>query len=249
MPHPDRLCVVFADTGDEHGWTYEAVSEVERACAGAGVEFIRCRAVTSLGDDLVALGQIEGVRTARADHPPLWISKGNGRGRAMHRCTRYYKVAPMRRAITAWLDRNDLPKSITKWVGYGSDEAGRAQKSLAKQDVAWESLWFPAVYAGVTRAQQRHELVEWTGRAPKFSMCVYCPFKGPDRWLRTEGADLARAVQVDEAIRDLDCVGLTDGPAYLSDRLIPVADLVRNGDPQPNLPGLESYCDGGACFL
>ena len=28
IPRPDHLCVVFADTGAEHSWTYDAVREV-----------------------------------------------------------------------------------------------------------------------------------------------------------------------------------------------------------------------------
>lgn len=249
IARPERVCVVFVDTREEHAWTYVAVDEVEAACAEAGIRFIRCEAETRLGDDLIALADVDGTRTARADHPPLFIAKGHGRGRAIHKCTKHYKVAPMRRAISTWLDENGWTKEVVKWVGYAFDEAHRATKTVGNQDVQWERLYFPAVAEGVTRAQQRADLVAWTGRAPRFSMCVFCPFKSPRRWLQTEGPDLARAIEVDEAIRDLDCIGLTDGPAYLTDRLIPVAELVRNGDPQPELPGLESYCDAGACFL
>lgn len=80
-------------------------------------------------------------------------------------------------------------------------------------------------------------------------MCTFCPFKSPKRWRETSESDLAAAIEVDEAIRDLDCIGLTEGPAFLTDRLIPIRELVERGDPQPDLPGLESYCDEGACFL
>lgn len=249
LPRPERLCVVFADTGSEHEWTYEAVREVKAACEDAAIEFIECRAETMLGDDLIALRDVEGIRTTRADHPPLWIENGNGRGRAIHKCTRHYKVAPMRRAISEWLERVGEDKIVTKWVGFAADESHRAAKTVGKQDVQWERLWFPAIAAGVTRVQQRADLANWTGRAPRFSMCVFCPFKSPQRWAQTSAADLERAIEVDEAIRDVDCIGLTDGPAFLTDRLIPIERLVREGDPQPNLPGLESYCDGGACFL
>lgn len=249
IPRPDRLCVVFADTHDEHAWTYEAVREVRTACEDAEIEFITCSAETRLGDDLIALRSVEGIGTARADHPPLWISKGTGRGKAIHKCTKHYKVAPMRRAVSDWLERNGWDKHVTKWVGFAADEAHRASRTVGKQDVQWERLWFPAIAAGVGRAQQRADLVAWTGRAPRFSMCVFCPFKSPRRWEQTGAEDLARAIEVDEAIRDLDCIGLTDGPAFLTDRLIPIERLVATGDPQPILPGLESYCDAGACFL
>lgn len=246
LARPERLCVVFADTGAEHGWTYEAVIEVERACRDAAIDFLRCAARTSIIDDLLAVGRGE---RSRVDQPPLYISKGLGRGVSEHRCTKYYKTAPMRRAVAAWLKSNGLPKKIEKWIGFASDEAHRAQKAIGKQDVRWEILAFPAVIAGIDRVAQRADLERWTGRSPKFSACVLCPKKTPRRWYQTEGADLDKAIAVDEAIRDLDCIGLTEGPAYLSDRLIPVADLVRDGDPQPDLPGLDSGCDAGGCFL
>jgi hypothetical protein len=246
IPRPEHLCVVFADTGAEHGWTYAAAAEVEAACMAAGIRFIRCAAESSITDDLLSLN---GGNVTRIDQPPLWIAKGQGRGRAMHRCTKFYKTAPMRRAVSLWLADLGLPKRVEKWIGFATDEAHRATKAIGKQDVDWEHLEFPAINLGMDRARIRADVERWTGRTPKFSMCVFCPFKSPRRWFQTEMADMETALAVDDAIRDLDCIGLTDGPAYLTDRLIPIADLVRNGDPQPDLPGLESYCDGGACFL
>jgi hypothetical protein len=247
IPRPDLICVVFADTGSEHSWTYDAVAEVKTACDAASIEFITSAAETSLCADLMGLAGADAV--TRIDQPPFWISKGHGRGRAQHRCTAHYKVAPMRRAVSEWLTRHGRAKAVEKWIGFAADEAHRATKAIGKQDVAWEHLEFPAINLGVDRTRQRADIQRWTGRTPRFSMCVFCPFKSPRRWMQTEADDLATALAVDEAIRDLDCIGLTDGPAFLTDRLIPIADLVSKGDPQPDLPGLESYCDGGACFL
>jgi hypothetical protein len=95
---------------------------------------------------------------------------------------------------------------------------------------------------------QRAELNEWIGHAPKFSMCVFCPHKTPDRWAATESKDLERAIQVDDNIRNLDEFGLTDGPAYLSDRLIPIRNLSRENPSTDDLKGTDG-CEGGRCFL
>lgn len=248
IPRPRVLIVVSADTGEEHSWTYVAMAEVEERCKQSGIPYLRCANATRLGDDLIS---IRSRGRTRVDQPPVYIAKdGGGRGQSEHRCTRHYKLAPMRRTVARWLKSKGLKKRVEKWIGFAADEAGRAIKSMGKHDLQWEVLRFPAIELGVTRAQQRADLVRWTGRAPKFSMCVCCPKKTPGRWLQTEGADLERAVQIDEAVRDsMYNVGLTDGDAYLCDRLIPVRELIERGDPQPNLPGLESYCDGGACFL
>lgn len=247
IQRPENLCVAFADTGSEHEWTYRAVLEVEAACVATGIEFIRCAADTKLRDDLLALGNANAP--TRIDQPPFWIEKGHGRGRAQHRCTKHYKVAPMRRAISDWLERLGLPKLVEKWIGFAVDEAHRATKAIGKQDVAWEHMEFPAINLGYDRVRQRADLQRWTGRVPAFSMCEECPFKSVARWQQTPPDALERVYAIDAAIRDLDCIGLTDGPAFLTDRLIPIVDLIKRGDPQPNLPGLESYCDEGACFL
>jgi hypothetical protein len=254
VERPEYLAVFSADTGDEHEWTYEAMEQVEERCQRAGIPFIRCSRLThytrdaeTLPDHVLAISR-EGK--TRAEHPPYWIElAGGGRGKIGHRCTYYFKIAPMRRAMSAWLKSIGKPKKIEQWVGFSSDEAHRAQKALKGQDVAWEKLAFPAIRLGVNRARQRAELTKWTGRAPRFSMCRKCPFKNPQRWAQTPESDLPDVYELDEAIRDLDQIGITDGPTFITDRLIPVEQLIRNGDPQPNLPGLESYCDGGACFL
>ena len=247
LARPDHLAVVFADTGAEHAWTYEAVDEVRSRCRAAGIEFLEARADgVDLETAQLALPMLP--ERSRLDHPPYWLRRGNGRGRANHRCTRHYKVAPMRGAVSEWLAREDLPKQVVKWIGYGRDELSRALKAVAKNDVQWERLDFPAIRAGKVRGEVRQDVKRWTGRAPRFSMCVGCPFKSPQRWQETPAEEQRRGVALDEAIRDASAIGL-ENDAYLSDRLIPISRLLTQGDPQPVLPSLESYCDGGACFL
>ncbi len=248
LPRPKHIAVSFADTIEEHVWTYEAAASVEERCKSEGIEFIRCSKFESLGEHLIAINR-DGK--TRADHPPFWIAKdGGGVGRAEHRCTREFKIAPMRRAVSQWLKRSGLPKRVIKWIGFGADEVGRAIKSNSKRDVQWESLEFPAIRLGVPRGRQRIDLERWTGKpAPRFSMCTICPYKSPDRWRQTPDAQLHRVYEIDEAIRDMHRVGLTEGDAYLTDRLIPIERLIKKGDPQPMLPGFDSHCDGGYCFL
>lgn len=247
LPRPKLTAAFFADTTLEHKWTYEALDFAESLCAESGILFVRCRQEESLADHLLTIG----TRT-RADHPPLFIKKdGGGRGRAMHRCTREFKVVPMRRAVSAWLRSEGRPKRVVKLVGFAADEAHRATKALGKQDVAWERLEFPAIRLGKTREDQREDLVRWYGWAPDFSMCTICPWKTPDRWLATPAEQLPLVYTIDEAVRDSSSVGLTDGDAYLCDRLIPVEELVRRGGVVESAGGELDHagCDGGHCFL
>lgn len=251
LPRPEHFAVSFADTGLEHDWTYEAAERMREICRKEGVDFLDAARSELLGEHLVAVNRDE---KTRADHPPVYIAKGGGaRGQAEHRCTREFKVAPMRRAVSAWLKENGLPKRVVKAIGFAADEVGRAVRAEGRQvkdGIQWEKLTFPGIKLQAKRGQQKLDLQRWTGRpAPEFSMCTICPKKSPARWRATPAAQLQKVYEIDEAIRDMSRVGLTEGEAYLCDRLIPVETLIKKGDPQPELPGLESFCDGGACFL
>ena len=245
LPRPEHVAVFFADTGEEHAWTYEDVESVAADCAHHGIAFIRCAARESLGDHLL---RIEERSARRAETPSLFIE---GAGRTMHKCTRYFKVEPMRRAASAWLREIGQPKRLTKWIGFASDEQVRATKAVANsaKGPRWERLDFPAIRLGKTRPQQADDLTRWGVPVPKFSSCTFCPGKTIKRWLDVPASQLARVVQVDEAIRELDQIGLTEGRAYLNRFCVPVADLIREGIKQDELPGFETYCDGGHCFL
>jgi hypothetical protein len=255
IPRPEHVAVFFADTHDEHGWTYRAVGEVETRCHAADVRFIRCEHKRGgLGDHLI---NAAAMGAKRMDNPPVYIRKPSGaRGQATQKCSREFKRDVLRRAKRAWLREIRLPKScrigrylLTSWVGFAADELHRAQAATTDPDVLWERLAFPAIRAGVTREQQRAQLTEWTGRAPRFSMCVFCPHKTVERWRDTSGADLERAIVIDEALRNLDEVGLTQGEAFLSDQLIPLRDLMQRIDEEPEAEMPRRPCTGARCFL
>lgn len=246
IPRPKNLAVFSADTGEEHRWTYAAMDEVEARCRRAGILFTRVRHPRGyLGDHI--LNAISTGAT-RMDNPPFYVDKNGSRGQISQRCSREFKTFPIRRAVSAWLRSLSAPKRVVAWIGFAADEAHRANKALAKRDVQWETLDFPGIRYGRTRAMQRAELIKWTGRAPKFSMCVFCPHKTPARWAATEGEDRERAVEVDEAIRNLDQIGITDGEAYCCDRLVPVASLSREAPSTEDAQGVDG-CSAGRCFL
>ena len=249
IPRPQHLAVITADTAIEHDWTYEDIERTKADCLRAGIPFIQCAAGESLPDHLLRVSR-DG--SSRADQPPLWIAtRGGGMGRAQHRCTKEFKVAPMRRAQSAWLHSLDLRKRIVKWVGFAADEVARAVKSSGKQEVEWETLDFPAIRLGRRRDAQRAELRAWGVAVPRFSMCTICPWKKAGRrWNETPERQLQKVYEIDEAIRDAAAIGLDEGEAYLSSALIPVSRLIKHGAPQLVLPGMDlAGCDAGPCFL
>lgn len=248
IERPEHVAVFFADTGDEHEWTYEDVAATAERCRREGVPFFRGSHREPLVD--AVLSATRGERT-RVDNPPFWTENpGGGRGQLDTKCSKLFKTAVIRRLQSAWLASLGLPKKITCWIGFANDEQRRANKALTRADVRWQALDFPAIRLGRNRAAQRADIARLGRKAPRFSMCRKCPFKSPDRWTQTTEHDLEGAFEYDSAIRHgLEHVAVTE-PAFVTDRLIPLERLIRRGDPQPSLPGFDlPGCDGGACFL
>lgn len=244
IPAPARYAVFFADTGEEHAWTYAAVAEVEARCRARGITFIACRRPgDSLGDHVINAAR---ERRTRMDHPPFYVDGASGAGRIEQRCTREWKARTLRRAKAQWLTSIGIRKRkrLTSWIGFSADEQHRATSAVAaRAEVKWESIDFPAIRLGVTREQQRAQLIEWTGRAPMFSMCTFCPFKTPQRWRETPPPELERAREVDAAIRDLSFMGITRGEVYVSNRLVAIGEGHDvGGDAE------DAACTSGYCF-
>lgn len=249
IKRPEHVAVFFSDTGDEHAWTYDAIARMAERCASEGLSFIRTRTHRPESLSAAVLSATRGERT-RLDNPPFWTENpGGGRGKLAQRCTIVWKTRPLRAAQAAWLKSLGLRKRLVTWIGFGADEQHRAIKAVARNEVQWASLDFPAIRFGKTRPQQRGDLARWGSKAPLFSMCVMCPFKNEERWRQTGAEDLAKAIEVDEAIRDGLWHVAVEEPAYLFDGLIPVAALLRGDrrrvEPLAQVPG----CDAGACFV
>lgn len=257
LPRPRNVAMFFADVGEEHEWTYPRVDAVEARCLRSGIPFFRCKHPSGGLGDHILRAVSEGA--TRMDNPPFYIRKPDGsKGQAIQKCSREFKRAVLRRAKREWMRSMRLPKScrvgrwlLTSWIGYGADEADRAQTATSDPDVLWERLDFPAIRLGLTRVDMARQLVEWIGSAPKFSMCVACPHKTIDRWADTTPGDWKRAIRIDDAVRNLDEIGLTQGEAFVSDRLVPLRELKGRLAEFQRLPVVTNGkpCSTSRCFL
>jgi len=231
VPGPEHACVVFADTGAEHRWTYREVDATEKRCREAGIDFLRC-SKGNLADNM-----LEASAKKRSDTPPFWVKDG---GRIIQKCTREYKIRPMRRAIREWMRRRGLRlgQGCERWIGFALDEAHRAQRTIQAKNPAWERFRFPLIERRMTRSG----VTAFLGREVPFSMCTFCPHKTYARHRAADPVDFAQAVAVDAAIRDLSECGL-DGELYVSEQRVAlplIQDVTEAG-------GVE--CSHGACFL
>lgn len=248
VERPRHVAAFLADPGDEHEWTYEEIGRIKDRCKALGVPLFLGSHHEPLVDAVLSATRRE--RT-RIDNPPYWTeNQGGGRGQLTQKCTQVWKTAVIRRLQSAWLKAEGLPKRISTWIGFAAEEGGRATKALARNDVQWATLDFPAIRFGRGRAQQRAELTKWGIKPAKFSMCRKCPYKTEERWRQTSKSDLEGVFEFDEAIRDGLANCAVEETCFLSDALIPVEQLLKHGRPQTSLPGFGAPgCDSGFCFL
>lgn len=243
--YKDYFALAFADTGSEHEETYPEIESVRSLCKKAGVDFIlAARPGMSLHEHLIALPESDAVRV---DQPPLFVDKGaGGRGRLANRCTREWKIAPMRRAVSQWLERKGYPKAVTKWIGLAIDEQDRVKEFV--HDVQWERCTFPLLYLGITKQGSRDWLRKHGYSVPVRSLCKHCPNQSPADFAALTGKDAMDCIAVDEALRDMSDFGV-QYPAYLSDTLIPVRDLIGKTAQDVGRPGDSWRCASGRCGI
>lgn len=209
---------IFADTMDEPGAVYEHL-EWLKSLDGPP---ILVRSAGRLGDDLLRGRNTTGGRFAAI---PAFTTADNGAtvGRTRRQCSKEYKTEVIERAI-----RRDVlglrPRQRCPWksvlvhqyFGISYDERSRASRIYELFiDKRGYQCHFPLMERGWTRAN----CIEWLqdhGNVPHEvprSACVYCPFHSDLEWSKLKtanGADWARAVEVDAALRSSGAVANRD---------------------------------------
>jgi hypothetical protein len=247
---PKNFYVLNADPGMEHRATYEYTEMMREESLKAGIDF-RTVDGPNLYEDLLNL---EGK--TRIDNPAYFTKNDDGKeGRLRQKCTQYYKIAPMDREVRRILKHDHgqgnrtTPGMVEKWIGFAFDEQPRI--SLPKQKYTY--FRYPLIEAGMTK-EDVHEYYE-NNRLPRppRSVCVACYANGTDhyKWQASNGTDdFERAVKVDDAIRDMSGVGITQ-PVYAHRSLVPLRVLPeRDFQVGSTEKERERYaCTSGHCFL
>jgi hypothetical protein len=200
---------IFADTQDEPEAVYRHLERLK----SLGGPPILTKTAGRLGDDLVKGRNTTGGRFAAI--PAFTTADGGANvGRTRRQCSAEYKTEVIERAI-----RRDVlglkprqrvsPKlfEVHRYFGISHDERSRASRiyEMFLEKPACR-VHFPLVERMLTRAN----CIEWLqnfGNVPHEvprSACVYCPFHTDAEWVKLKaanGADWARAVEVDAALR------------------------------------------------
>lgn len=254
MPKPEHFLVLNADPGMENQNSYPAVEYMRRRCLEAGIPFRTAH--TTLLHDLLTFKE-RGL--THLDQPPYWTRnrKTGKKGRLKQKCTMFYKVAAMRRELRKYLNEafqislvsRRLPK-VVSWIGFASDEQSRADK--IRRDVKFIDLQFPLIEMKMSKAGVIGYYMANNIPQPPPSVCNACYANGLrflEDMYNNRPADWKKAVEVDEAIRDMSQIGIED-ECFVSATLVPLKEMPAR-DFLRDKPStyIEHECNSGVCFL
>lgn len=176
---------------------------------------------------------------------------GEPSGMLRRQCTNDWKIAPIRRWVSAELKRRGLQKSpgvVEQWLGITLDEVQRAKPSSVKyienRFPFLEMFDRPMSRAAVIRWLHEHDLP-----VPVKSSCAFCPYHDRATWREIKhsgNGDWSRALEIDAAIRHKREGYL----CYLTPERKPLVECdFRNEEDHGQLSLWEdAECDG-MCFL
>lgn len=249
IERPERLVVINSDPGMEDSRTYHFVREARRKCLNMGIAYI-----TAPGPNLyLDIVNSRPTLISRMDNPPFWVRNPDGTaGKLRQQCTKFYKIAPMRRVLRRYLDQIGRPKFrpglVETWIGFAYDEWHRCSQS----EVAYITLRYPLVEMRLDRSRIEELYVEWGIPKPPRSVCCACFSNGLDYYrdmYLERPDDWEKAVEVDNAIEFWHEQGITKLPVYVSKTLIRLRDLPVLNFGTDEADWSEHHCNSGACFI
>jgi len=158
------------------------------------------------------------------------LEKAKKRGILNRKCTRDYKIVPIRRQMRRlegiYGKRSPSAPIVTQWIGISTDEADRKKPS--------EQKWLADRWPLLELEMSRDDCYSWMKNhgypEPPRSACKFCPFHSDDEWIRLrddEPDEFASAVAYDHQCRDLvrenELTLIND--VYLHDSLRPLDEV------------------------
>lgn len=237
---------IHADTYWEKAATYAFVREWQPWLESHGLR------VVTVGEPSQAVTK---VRTGKTDIPAFTATPSRNGGQLRRQCTGRWKITPIRRWLSAELERQGIrkrPGAVESLQGISLDEFQRMKDS----DVRWIVNRYPLVDMGMTRNDCMTWLTSHGLPIPPKSACVFCPFQSRTNWKelkRAGGPDWQTAVEIDEVIRHV----RPPHDLFVHPKRQPLAQaitLVEDfGLAQSGLFGDDiddpDGCDSGYCFV
>ena len=245
----DRIdSAIFADTMHETDETYAWLDWLDGQLREAGIPLHRA----SQGD-LLAHHLSAGTRVPQA---PLYVRQPDAPprasvftpaavGRIARRCSRDFKVYPVRRRARALMLEAGR-RTIEQWVGISWDESER----MSNKGPAYISTRWPLIELRMTRDDCLRWLEAHGFPRPPRSACYWCPMASNQRWATMRDhypQEFAKATAADEALRAHGVPGI-DGAVYLHRSGVPLADADLDSGRDQGVLFEDPDCEGG-CFL
>jgi len=235
IPRADHA--IFADPGAELPMTYEILEVLKDwASLNNGIP-IHVNEERNLYKDLLNQVNSTGQRFASI---PAFSENG---GMVRRQCTKEYKIEPVIREIRKLYGlkpRKRMPMTEV-WLGITMDEIERMKVSQLPR----VTYHYPLIDMRMTRGECISFFKDRSFPVPPKSSCVFCPYHSNKNWKELKEKlpdEFAKAVKIDEAIRDSSKKGLKE-PIYLHRSCTPL-ERVDFGDQ------LEMFmCEEGFCGL
>lgn len=140
---------------------------------------------------------------------------------------------------------------VDVWIGFAADEAGRVSEKKTSKGPKYLNLRYPLVERGITKAKMIGYYLTHNIPRPCRSVCCACYANGlayfEDMYLNRPN-DWAKAVMVDDSVRDLTQIGIK-GQVFVSSTCIPLRDLPAMRFRQGAEDYREHRCNSGVCFI
>jgi hypothetical protein len=170
---PRLDAAIFADTWAEPQGVY---ATLEWLMAATSIPIYRV-SQGNLGADMLAWDK------ARQTYAPFYMRTTAGVSGAPlgRRCTRAYKIRPIRRKIRELLAQTPRVRGrrVEQWIGFSLDDMGRTFCS----DVQWLTNVFPLI---LPLRMRRRDCIIWLQThgypVPEKSSCIFCPYHKNEYW-------------------------------------------------------------------
>jgi len=234
LPKPDLA--VIADTGREKSSTWDYMERyIIPALDSVGVTMHRVKKEEWATKDLYGGAKGDTLLI------PAFTTHGGDVGKLTGYCSGEWKRDVVRR----WASAQGV-KAATNWIGYSTDEMGRAHK--AKHSTKAQGKWqvdFPLINLGMNRGNCSHYALEVLGALPGRSSCWMCPNMNMLEWrdVMNNPLDRVKVIKFDREIRE------RDPHIWLTDQAIPIeqADFDERNEVMFGRDG--GGCDSGLCFV
>ena len=167
---PMPAAAVFADTQSESQETYRHLDQLRQELK---FPIVTLESGDLARDSTALIEPRAGGKKYVNALIPAFYTMNDKKVMINRRCTRNYKIVPIRRYSRQYFERG-----VSQWIGISTDEAQRMRDS----DVGCVVNRYPLIELGMSRQDCLQWLRDHKKRIPPKSSCYFCPFHSDAHW-------------------------------------------------------------------